>query len=377
MKIYLNKNVFDAALDRIRFLFDEFENIIVNISGGKDSTVILHLALQIAKEKNRLPLKVLFIDQEAEWQSTIDYIKDIMYMDFIEPIWLQIPIKLFNATSHEQEWLQCWDESEKDKWIHPKDPISIKNNIYGTDRFAKLFTNYLKVEYQNVNACYIAGVRTEESPARFMALTQKKTYKFITWGKKLSNKFNHYTFFPIYDWSYTDIWKSIHDNNWKYNKIYDYQYQYGIPIVNMRVSNLHHETAVKNLFYAHEVEKILWDKLSLRLKGINCAGNLKLNMLKCPDELPYMFNSWTEYRDYLLDNLIQREEIKEKFRKTFFNHENRYIDSVQKKLIKTEIVMILTNDFNLTKLNNFHSANGFYNKRYIIKNDTRNKITSD
>lgn len=35
MKIYSNKTVYEAALDRIRFLFDEFPNIIVGVSGGK------------------------------------------------------------------------------------------------------------------------------------------------------------------------------------------------------------------------------------------------------------------------------------------------------------------------------------------------------
>ena len=46
MQIYTNENVLNAARRRIHFLFDEFENIIVSISGGKDSTVCCHLALQ-------------------------------------------------------------------------------------------------------------------------------------------------------------------------------------------------------------------------------------------------------------------------------------------------------------------------------------------
>ncbi len=34
MKILSDKNVFDAALDRIRYLFDEFPNVVACISGG-------------------------------------------------------------------------------------------------------------------------------------------------------------------------------------------------------------------------------------------------------------------------------------------------------------------------------------------------------
>ena len=50
MKIYLNKNVYDSAIERINFIFDEFKNVIVSFSGGKDSTVILNLALDYLRQ---------------------------------------------------------------------------------------------------------------------------------------------------------------------------------------------------------------------------------------------------------------------------------------------------------------------------------------
>jgi predicted phosphoadenosine phosphosulfate sulfurtransferase len=58
MKIYNKQNVYDAALERIRYIYDEFPNIIVAFSGGKDSTVILELSLIVAKEKNRFTFYV-------------------------------------------------------------------------------------------------------------------------------------------------------------------------------------------------------------------------------------------------------------------------------------------------------------------------------
>ena len=76
-RIYMKDNVFDAALDRIRWIFDEFDEVVVNVSGGKDSTVVWELCRIVAKEKGRLPLKTLFADQEAEWQATIDIIQYI------------------------------------------------------------------------------------------------------------------------------------------------------------------------------------------------------------------------------------------------------------------------------------------------------------
>ena len=54
LKIFLEQNVYEAAIERINWIFDEFENVIVNISGGKDSTAVYHIALQIAEERKRL-----------------------------------------------------------------------------------------------------------------------------------------------------------------------------------------------------------------------------------------------------------------------------------------------------------------------------------
>ena len=54
MKIYIKENVWDLALARMRRLFDEFENVIISSSGGKDSAVIMELALIVAEETDCL-----------------------------------------------------------------------------------------------------------------------------------------------------------------------------------------------------------------------------------------------------------------------------------------------------------------------------------
>ena len=92
MIIYTKQNVYDAAIERLEYLFDEFDEVICSISVGKDSTVVLNLCLEVAKKKNKLPLKVLFLDQEAEWQSVIEHIREVMNMKEIEPMWFQVPI---------------------------------------------------------------------------------------------------------------------------------------------------------------------------------------------------------------------------------------------------------------------------------------------
>ena len=352
MKIYGKQNVYDAALDRMRWLFDEFPNVIVGVSGGKDSTVVYNLALIVAREKNRLPLKCLFLDQEAEWQATIDTIRDIMENPEVEPYWFQMPLKLFNATSTTEHWLMCWDAKDESRWMRPRESYSKHENVYGTDRFAELFSAIIKKEFAGIKTCYVAGMRTEESPTRAMALTHDLTYKHVTWGSRLNKPEEHYTFYPIYDWSYMDVWKSIFDNDWYYNKIYDAQYNHGIPLPNMRVSNVHHETAVGTLFYMQEIEGETYQRLTQRIAGIDMAGKMGKHDY-FPRQLPFMFPNWVEYRDFLLEKLITNEDWKKNFKKVFAKHDEIYGAAMGEKLWKEHINAILTNDWEQVKLGNF------------------------
>ena len=71
-RLMLNKNVLEATRERMAWLHDRFEYIVCAWSGGKDSTVQMELALEAARACDRLPLKVLWIDQEAEYGSTVE-----------------------------------------------------------------------------------------------------------------------------------------------------------------------------------------------------------------------------------------------------------------------------------------------------------------
>lgn len=358
MKYYQSQNVFDATVERINRLFDEFDHVIVASSGGKDSTVIFEIALMVAEQRGRLPQPVLFIDEEAEWQCTIDYIKKVMYNPKVQPYWLQIPMKIPNATSIGDPWLYCWEAGKEDKWMQPYDPISIKVNNYKTDRKKKIVSGFLNYHFKDKKACILSGVRVAESPGRLLGLTNEATYKEITWATRHNKEKGqeHYDFRPIYDWEIKDIWKAIHDNNWDYCKLYDYYYQYGVPINEMRVSNLHHVRAIRSIFRLQEIEPQTWNKMVERLSGINTAGHLNYDAFMTHNlELPFMFDNWFEYRDHLLMNLIENKEDQERFAQKFSAMDKlmkeNYFNATDEQMCRCHISAILTNDLEFNKIN--------------------------
>ena len=91
-------NVFDATLARIKWLLEEFDgNVCVASSGGKDSTVVVEMALRAARETGHLPLKVYWLDQECEFAATVAYQRYLADNPDIDFRWYQVPFRLFNA----------------------------------------------------------------------------------------------------------------------------------------------------------------------------------------------------------------------------------------------------------------------------------------
>ncbi len=346
--IYLKSSVLEEGRKRMRFIFEEFgKNTYVCFSGGKDSTVILNLALEAAEQLGLLPVKVLFLDQETEWQYVIDYMRRVMADPRVDPRWLQIPILMNNAASIESPWLRCWHPDEEARWMRPKEPNSIHRNVYGTQIFKDVFPAFMRYHHNQQPTCRLSGMRAEESPNRLITLTLRNVYKGATWlGRQDPKRPEHYTASPIYDWSYSDVWKYIHEHNLDYCKLYDRMYQYGVPIMQMRVSNVHHEAATKTLYFLQEIEPQTWERLTQRVPGVNSIGQMRASFY-APKELPKAFTSWIEYRDYLLQHLSD-DQGRTFFKPYFESIDARYEGSEPGLLVdmwRHQIDAILKNDW--------------------------------
>lgn len=348
-------NVYEAALARIRWVFDEFPEVVINSSGGKDSTVVVHLALKVAEEKGRLPLKVMWIDQEHEYRATVEYQRKLFALPGVEPYWYQIPFRLFNATSPDNPWHDCWDEAHPEDWARAKEPGAITVNDFGDDRFTKLLDAV--GDRLAPGGAVLTGVRAEESPTRRFGLMTYPSYKWVTWGRKTAPGHNHQVLHPIYDWTFGDVWHAIAVNGWDYCTIYDDQYRYGVPTKMMRVSNYHHETAVHNLLWLQEIEPDTWEKAT-KLPGVNTAGMIQDDFWV--HDLPFMFRSWREYRDYLIEH-ITPEEHRAKFHHKFALIEKRLHWMDPDDLAHKEVQTVLANDTEMTKMDSVEAA--AYQKR--------------
>lgn len=293
------ENVMLSAQKRIEYLFDNYDNIQLAFSGGKDSTVLFHLVNEEAKKRNRKFI-LYFQDQEAEYQGTIDIVEWAMSQPNVIPQWYQVPIFMTNAASHQQLFMFAWGDGEN--WVREKHPLAIQSiNKKYPRRFYKFNLWVAQQNRKNFEGSFVSiiGLRAEESPDRRFVMFGEDSELF--W---LRRKVEPYKAYPIIDWSYTDVWKYLIENNFKYNKVYDKMYMLGGNLRSFRVSNLVHEKAFRCLTDLQELEPETYDKLENRLMGVHTAAMYgKENLMYSIKTLPEQFKTWKEYKDFLLNTI--------------------------------------------------------------------------
>ncbi len=340
-KIYRDKNVLEAALERYNIIFNEFNHIYFSVSGGKDSSVMLQLAARKAREHTK-KIDILFIDLEAQYQATIAHIEELLevYSDVIGTMyWVCLPISLRNAVSILQPKWICWNQADKDKWVRemPQNPWVINESNcpwdwfrYGMEfeEFTPLFGQWYAEQHGEPCACGI-GIRSDESLNRFRTIisdskTPYKGYPWTTRGKVGAKPTNTYHFFPLYDWRTEDIWGAVSQLDLRFNQIYELMYKNGLSIHEQRLCQPYGDDQRNGLDQFRALEPETWEKVLNRVNGVN-FGNIyaRTSLLgNLTSEKPEHL-TWEQYTVYLLESIgLYAPELEDHYYrkiKTFMN----------------------------------------------------------
>ena len=337
-RVYTGQNVYEALQERLRFLFEEFENIYVSFSGGKDSGLLLHLTLDF--QRKHYPHKrigVFHQDFEAQYAVTTEYVTRTFdrIADEVEPYWVCLPMATRTAVSNYEMFWYPWDDKKEELWVRPmpKRPyvINLQNNPMTTYHYrmhqedlAKQFGRFYRDSHGGGKTVCLLGIRADESLSRYSGFLHKQYgYKEQCW---ITGQFKDvYTASPLYDWSVQDVWHANAVFNYDYNHLYDMYYMAGRSPHDMRVASPFNDSAKDSLNLYRVLEPGTWAKLVGRVRGANFAAiygrtkALGYRNLTLPEG-----HTWESYTKFLLDTLPARvrNNYIEKFRTSieFWHH---------------------------------------------------------
>lgn len=317
---YEEQNVYEALQKRLKLIFEEFDNIYISFSGGKDSGLLLNLVLDFKRKYYpKKKIGVFHQDFEAQYTVTTEYIERTFeaIKDEVEPYWICLPMATRTALSSYEMYWYPWDDNKKDAWVRKmpqKDyVINLENNPITTYRYkmhqedlAKQFGRWYRISHRNRKTVCLLGMRAEESLQRYSGFLNKKNgYEDQCW---ISKQFkNVWTASPLYDWSLNDVWHANYLFEYDYNKLYDLYHMAGLKVTQMRVASPFNDYSKDSLNLYRVLDPEIWAKLVGRVRGANFAciyGRTKAmgyRNVTLPEG-----HTWESYTRFLLDTLPKR-----------------------------------------------------------------------
>jgi len=320
-KIYQNQNVYEAAVERVGFILDEFQHFYVSFSGGKDSGAMTNLVIEAAARKGRLPVPVLFYDWEAIYKETHAFVSRMLHRPEVIPIWVCLPVTERNGSSVYEPFWMPWSPEKRHLWIRdiPDYPFVVHDgNIPASwqswyepqmddQELFILFGDWYARQFNADKVANFVAIRVDESHDRYKMLKTKKNrikYHDRDWCFRYKeNQEEVWYTMPIYDWKFSDVWKAVWERGWDYNRIYDRFYYMGVPFHSMRVCNPYGEQQKRGLHQYHQCEPETWFKVVNRVSGANFGAyynrsKVTQGQIHKPENM-----TWKEYTYLLLDSL--------------------------------------------------------------------------
>lgn len=317
---YLEQDVYEALQERLRFIFDEFDNIYVSFSGGKDSGLLLNLVLDYRRKyAPDRRIGVFHQDFEAQYTVTTEYVERTFdrIKDEVEPYWVCLPMATRTALSSYEMYWYPWDDTKKDIWVrdmpNKEYVINLENNPMTTYRYrmhqedlARQFGRWYRISHGNGKTVCLLGIRANESLQRYSGFLNKKYgYQGECW---ISRQFKDvWCASPIFDWSTEDVWHANYLFDYDYNRLYDLYYMAGLKISQMRVASPFNDYSKDALNLYRVIDPQIWVKLVGRVRGANFASIYgKTKAMGYRNVTLPQGHTWRSYTMFLLDTLPVR-----------------------------------------------------------------------
>jgi predicted phosphoadenosine phosphosulfate sulfurtransferase len=296
--------------------------VVVSFSGGKDSTAVLHVALDVAAELGAGPVSVYFLDEECITYETEAYVRRVVadHPTQIDLSWWALPVTHRNACSATYPWWYPWAPEAEADWVRPL-PVEALTLDTLADRYGYLdpgphdpaappdavtrptwpaLATYLGERLPGRTA-YLMGIRASESFIRQQAVANSRPEPYVvaTSSRKVDKVYS------IYDWTTSDVWTAPRLRGWDHNTSYDLMEMAGVPLFDQRCAPPFGDEPSRNLYMWSTAFPDVWEKMCRRVPGSATGARYSRTVLYAAGALPTKPSGlpWPEFiRETIIEN---------------------------------------------------------------------------
>ncbi len=265
VKAFTGRTVVDEAVERIAALYRQGDRVVVTISGGKDSTILMETTILAARQTGNLPVDVALRDDEIMLPPTWDYLERVAERPEVRLHWMVARQPVLNVFNRANPYWWAFDPAlSPEQWVRKPPPCAIE--IPEKTIMQLVIPSRFPAEPGKRLMCLV-GVRAQESSQRLLSVHKSKG--FIT----KVNAHGAHKAYPLYDWMDGDVWKAIHEFGWDYNRAYDAMLRHGVPRKLMRIAPpTQHVLSIPNQLRVGLLSWPKWfDRVEVRCPGVRTA----------------------------------------------------------------------------------------------------------
>ena len=262
-RMFLDISCVDAARERVRHVYDTFDTVCVQFSGGKDSTAVLYLAKEIHEERGLGPVKVIFRDEEMLSPSVEAYLNEVRNYDWVDMEWYCLPQGQEVWVLGQREYIQLWDPRREraGRLFRPIPEWAIRAEHFGLDPEQAIpqSIDYYTMQGKAGRVAFLTGVRANESMIRYRSCVQKLHENYINVPYRMKKSIPLRFAKVIYDWTTDDVLKFVsEEHDASYCEYYDLAALTGS---NTRVGIPLHCVAIRRIGDVVATEPDFYDRL--------------------------------------------------------------------------------------------------------------------
>lgn len=312
---YINLSVVDAAKARLKWVVQNYDDVWVSFSGGKDSLVCLRLMEEVYAELGRTDkINVKFMDEELVCDDIIDFVQEVADSGKYNFKWYCLNMYVGFYVMGKHKPFVTW---EKNRVWHrqPPDRDYVVYDI-GVDTRDCNENTISKHMYPNDRrTAIILGLRADESMKRFLSVKGGGHNGVPNYMS--SDGPNIHVAKPIYDWTELDIFKFFKERGYKYCTFYDQQVWGKAPL---RVASALHERGIGQFLKLKQLAPKFYEQLRAVYPEIETHYRYYKEMANdnTMDRYPPTFDGIRQYINEHLDDshkaealeFVQRYEVK-------------------------------------------------------------------
>ena len=305
-RMFLDINCIDAARQRIRHVYDTFDTVCVQFSGGKDSTACLYLAKEVHEERGLGPVKVIFRDEEFLSPAVDRFVQEVANYDWLDFEWYCLPQAQERWVLGRRAYILLWSKmrERQGRLCRPFPEHAWRAEHFGLDpaKPIPLGIDAYTLQGKEGKVAFVTGIRANESMMRYRTVVQKLHENYINhpYGmpKSVPLKFAK----VIYDWTADDALKFIvEEHNGTYCDYYDYA---GMSGSNQRVGIPLHSVASRRIMDVIRTEPEFFDDLYRCYDSIDAQRRLwsEFDIEAMIDDYESM--GWDGVKECVEDNML-------------------------------------------------------------------------